>query len=131
MDKIQELIKSYQWLVGVLALVGLEIAPIKFSPISLLGKALGKFLGIDSLANKIDCLEKKVDANELDRIRYEILQFSYSLREGAKREEVEYRHIEDIYKKYRDKGANSFIVSEMQFIRDYRNESNKIHKTML
>ena len=130
-----EILEQYGTLIGFLALIGIELSPIKFNPFSLLGKICGKLLGINELNQKIKEVEKKVDKtieetnkNELDRIRYEILQFSGSLRNGLQRTENDYQHIEEIFEKYEKKGGNSYIHSEMEFIRDCHNEMVDIKK---
>lgn len=115
---ITRLLDDYVWVLGVLALVGIEISPIKINPIKYLGNMLGSWLGIKAIDDKVNNLKDEVDANELDRIKYEILQFSGSLRNGLKRTEVDYRHIEAIFTKYKNKGGNSYILHEMEYIRD-------------
>lgn len=115
---ITRLLDDYVWVLGVLALVGIEISPIKINPIKYLGNILGSWLGIKAIDDKVNSLKEEVDANELDRIKYEILQFSGSLRNGLKRTEVDYRHIESIFTKYKNKGGNSYILHEMEYIRD-------------
>ena len=115
---ITRLLDDYVWVLGVLALVGIEISPIKINTIKYLGNILGSWLGIKAIDYKVNSLKDEVDANELDRIKYEILQFSGSLRNGLKRTEVDYRHIEAIFTKYKNKGGNSYILHEMEYIRD-------------
>lgn len=118
MELFNTLIEKYTWVLGVLALVGIEISPIKLNPIKWFGTCLSRWLGISQLDAKINKLEKEVDANEIDRIKYEILQFSGSLRNGLKRSETDYLHIETIFTKYKNKGGNSYIMHEMEYIRD-------------
>ena len=77
---------------------------------------------ITNINERINDLKEEQKQNELDRIRYEILQFSGSLRNGLKRTENDYQHIEEIFEKYEKKGGNSYIHSEMEFIRDCRNK---------
>ena len=122
---LEEIIRHYGAIIGFLALLGFEISPIKFHPFTLLGKICGKLLGIDALEKKIDTIQKEVDINERDRIRYEILQFSGSLRNGLRRTENDYEHIEELYEKYIKKGWNSYISSEMKFIRSCKNHIDK------
>ena len=122
MELINLILEKYAWILGVLALIGVEIAPIKFSPIKMLGSILSRWLGISQLDSKINDLKKEVDANEIDRIRYEILQFSGSLRNGLNRTETDYQHIEAIFTKYKNKGGNSYIMHEMEYIRDCHNK---------
>lgn len=122
---LEEFVTQYGAILGFLALIGIELSPIKFNPFTLLGKICGKLLGIDALEKKIDSIQKEVDINERDRIRYEILQFSGSLRNGLHRTENDYEHIEEIYEKYIKKGWNSYISSEMEFIRSCKNHIDK------
>lgn len=118
MEEINVLIEKYTWLLGVLALIGIELSPIKINPIKYVGKLIGTWLGIKAIDDKVNALKKEVDANELDRIKYEILQFSGSLRNGLKRSETDYMHIEAIFTKYRSKGGNTYIMHEMEYIRE-------------
>lgn len=113
-----ELVEDYTWVLGVLALVGIEVMPIKFSPIKMIGQIISNWLGISAISKDVDNLRKEVNNNEIDRIKYEILQFSGSLRNGLKRTEVDYQHIEMIFTKYKNKGGNSYIMHEMEYIRD-------------
>ena len=118
------ILANYQVVLTILALIGIEISPIKFNPISCLGRICGRLLGLEKLGEKIDKVNTKVDENERDRIRYEILQFSGSLRNGIERTENDYTHIEELYQKYHEKlNANSYISSEMVFIRECRNKT--------
>lgn len=119
---IKTIIEQYGVLLGVLAMIGIEISPIKINPFTWLGKICGKLLGIDDLNKKITKVDEKVDINERDRIRYEILQFSGSLRNGLTRTDNDYTHIEELYEKYHNQlNANSYITSEIEFIRSCRN----------
>jgi hypothetical protein len=118
MEEINILIEKYTWLLGVLALIGVELSPIKLNPIKYVGKLISAWLGIKAIDDKVNTLKSEVDANELDRIKYEILQFSGSLRNGLKRSETDYMHIEAIFTKYRSKGGNTYIMHEMEYIRE-------------
>lgn len=117
-----EYIEKFKWLIAIASLIGIEIAPIKISPLSWLGKIVGKLLGIDDIDKKVDDLKVEMDANEKDRIKYEILQFSGSLRQGLNRSETDYQHIEAIFTKYKNKGGNSYIMHEMEYIRKCHDE---------
>lgn len=118
MEEINVLIEKYTWLLGVLALIGVELSPIKLNPIKYVGKLISAWLGIKAIDDKVNTLKAEVDANEIDRIKYEILQFSGSLRNGLKRSETDYMHIEAIFTKYRSKGGNTYIMHEMEYIRE-------------
>ena len=122
MEVLQTIVEKYTWLIALLALFGIEVSPIKFNPITLIGKLLGRFLGISKINDRLDVLEKNMNSNELDRIRYEILQFSGSLRNGSNRTETDYQHIETIFTKYKNKGGNSYIMHEMEYIRECHNK---------
>ena len=119
---MKTIIEQYGVLLGVLAMRGREISPIKINPYTWLGKICGKLLSIETLSKRIKKVDEIVDINERDRIRYEILQFSGSLRNGLTRTENDYTHIEELYDKYHNQlKANSYITSEMDFIRSCRN----------
>ena len=118
MKILSYILNQYTWLLGIVALIGIEISPIKINPIKSVGKLISVWLGIKDIDNKVNALKNEVDANELDRIKYEILQFSGSLRNGLKRSEVDYMHIEAIFTKYRNKGGNTYIMHEMEYIRE-------------
>lgn len=83
---------------------------------------------IKALKKSIDEVTQEQNTNEMDRIRYEVLQFSGSLRNGIKRTENDYTHIEEIYEKYLKKGGNSYVHSEMEFIRKCHNNIDNILK---
>lgn len=122
---MKTIIEQYGVLLGVLAMIGIEISPIKINPFTWLGKICGKLLGIEELSRQIKKVDEKVDENEIDRIRYEILQFSRSLRGKRQHTDNEYQHIEELYAKYHDKlNANSYITSEMEYIRMCRNKED-------
>lgn len=118
MEILEIFLEKYAWAIGVLALIGIELTPIKLNPIRYVGKLISSWIGIKAIDDKVNHLKEEVDANELDRIKYEILQFSGSLRNGLKRTEVDYRHIEAIFTKYKSKGGNTYIMHEMEFIRE-------------
>lgn len=122
---LNQFLHDYGVFIGILGLIGIELSPIRVNPFKFLGKVCGKLLGISELETKIDNIQKEVDINERDRIRYEILQFSGSLRNGLHRTENDYEHIEEIYAKYKGKGWNSYISSEIDFIRKCRNNIDK------
>lgn len=68
----------------VIALLSaIEIAPIKISPWSWIGGLVGKLVGIKSISDKVDALEKKVDnldhkveENDIVTSRVRILRFA-------------------------------------------------------
>ena len=63
----------------ILLLSIIEICPIKINPWSVVGGWIGKLLGINAVAKKLDALEKKVDENQATTIRVRILRFEDEL----------------------------------------------------
>lgn len=83
-----------------------EITPIKINPISSLMRWIGKKFNSDvmeKLAEQDKAMEEirdVVDDNEIDRIRWEILDFANSCRQGKKHTMGEFVHIIDLNTKY-------------------------------
>ena len=84
----------------------IEITPIKINPISSLMRWIGKKFNSDvmeKLAEQDKAMEEirdVVDDNEIDRIRWEILDFANSCRQGKKHTMGEFVHIIDLNTKY-------------------------------
>lgn len=83
-----------------------EISPIKWNPITSILTWLGKKMNsqvmekvegqdkkIDSLDQKMVALDLKIDMNEVDHIRWEILDFANECREGRRHTKDEFEHI--------------------------------------
>ena len=83
-----------------------EITPIKFNPITSILRWFGsKFNSavMEKLAEQDKAMEEirdVVDDNEIDRIRWEILDFANSCRQGKKHTMGEFVHIIDLNTKY-------------------------------
>ena len=83
-----------------------EITPIKINPVTGFLRWLGsKFNGpiMEKLAEQDDAMKEirdVVDDNEIDRIRWEILAFANSCRQGKKHTMGEFVHIIDLNTKY-------------------------------
>lgn len=109
----------------VLALF-VQITPaIKFNPLSALGSL---FLG--SVRKDIKDIRSQVDENEKDRIRWEVLDFANSCRNGRRHTKDEYQHIITLntkYKKLLEKtgDANGVFDAEYQYIRELYAERQK------
>ena len=88
------------WLVAALLGAGLvEITPIKVNPLSWLLKWIGSKVN-GEMIKRIDKLEANVDTNEMDRIRWEVLDFANSCRNGRRHTQDEFEHIVTLVKKY-------------------------------
>lgn len=91
-------------LVGLSAFV--EITPIKINPVTaFLGWLGNKFNGpvMEKLSAQDEAMAEirnTVDDNEIDRIRWEILAFSNSCRQGKKHTLDEFAHIIELNEKY-------------------------------
>ena len=79
----------FQWILNhplssIIVFTGLiQIVPIKINPWSALFKWIGKLI-TGNACGKIDDLIKQVDENEKDRIRWEVLDFDNSCRNGSR-----------------------------------------------
>lgn len=85
---------------------------------------LGAVTGILNklLNSKLDPIVNKIDNNEKDRLRYEILTFANSLRNGNKHTGQEFEIIFYFYDKYEEiinqlKLKNGYLEEEMKFIK--------------
>ena len=88
------------WLVAALLSAGLvEITPIKVNPLSWLLKWIGSKVN-GEMIKRIEKLETNVDTNEMDRIRWEVLDFANSCRNGRRHTQDEFEHIITLVKKY-------------------------------
>ena len=116
------------WILLVLSIF-IQITPIKISPWSALFKWIGKMITnnacskIDGLITKVDQLEASIDANEKDRIRWEILDFANSCRNDRKHSRDEFQHIVDLNDKYKrllkkTGDANGVFDIEFKYIQD-------------
>ena len=114
---------------SIIAILGVffEITPIKINPISSLLKYVGTKLNegvmneVASMKEEIKKIDNKVDQNEIDRIRWEILDFANSCRNHRKHTREEFLHIIDLNQKYHkiidEKGVkNGQIDIEFAFI---------------
>lgn len=84
----------------------IQITPIKWNPISSFVKWFGKLLNqdvnkqIEGVEDSIEDIKTDISANEKDRIRWEILEFANSCRNGINHSHDEFRHITDLHDKY-------------------------------
>jgi len=154
LKQIIDLIGNHFILVVVALTTLIQIAPIKIDPWSALFKWIGKMVTnnacskIDGLIVKVDTVETKlgtvdtkignletnvsnlevsIDANEKDRIRWEILDFANSCRNNRKHSRDEFQHIVDLNDKYKrllakTKDSNGVFDIEFKYIKDLYEE---------
>ena len=123
----------------VIVLVGLS-APIKINPWTALFKWIGDKANED-LRNKVNGLNEKIDGlskdmnslseqrkvDEKDRIRWEILYFANSCRNGRRHTKDEYLHIIELNDKYKKllketNDKNGVFEVEYEYIRQLYKE---------
>lgn len=115
--------------ISAVALLGLllEVAPIKLNPWTAVLSAIGKRLNkdvtekVDKLAAEVSAQGERIDDNERDRIRYEILDFANSCRNCRRHSSEEFNHIFELKDKYHDildrrEEANGKIDRDMEYI---------------
>lgn len=84
----------------------IQITPVKWNPVSSFVKWVGKLLThelnekLKNVEDSVDEIKTDIDANEKDRIRWEILAFANSCRNGINHSHDEFRHIADLHDKY-------------------------------
>lgn len=85
----------------------IQITPIKINPWSAIFRWIGDKANhdlkekINKIDNKVDELSKQRKEDEKDRIRWEILDFANSCRNGRKHTKDEYLHIIELNTKYK------------------------------
>ena len=85
--------------VALILLTLIQIAPIKVNPWSWLARAIGRAIN-GELMSDVKAIRADVDQNEIDRIRWEILDFSNSCRNGKRHTKEEFDHIIALNEKY-------------------------------
>lgn len=82
-----------------------EVSKIKVNPITFILRWAGKRM-FEPFDIRLDAVEKKIDENEIGRIRWEVLDFANSCRNGRRHTKDEFDHIiseNDKYHKLLDK----------------------------
>lgn len=124
MQQIIDWIGKNFWTIIIAVPTLIQIAPIKINPWSALLKWISKAVvgdacnKIDGLIQKVETIEQSVTENEKDRIRWEILDFANSCRNGRQHTRDEYQHIITLNNKYRkllDQTSDSNGVFEIEF----------------
>ena len=70
-------------------------------------------------------IKNLIDANEMDRMRAEIMQFVCYLRNGMIMDGAEFKHIHHVYDKYHSMGGNSYIDADFEYIKQKEREFNE------
>lgn len=147
LKQLLDLLGNHLFAVAIILTTLIQIAPIKIDPWSALFKWIGKMVTnnacskIDGLIVKVDTVETKlnnletnvtnleasIDANEKDRIRWEILDFANSCRNNRKHSRDEFQHIVDLNDKYKrllkkTSDANGVFDIEFKYIKDLYEE---------
>lgn len=105
-QQVVEWIGANLWTIIIIISIFIQITPIKISPWTALFKWIGKQVTgntcskIDGLIDKVGRIESDVKTNEKDRIRWEILDFANSCRNGRKHSRDEFQHIVALNDKY-------------------------------
>lgn len=129
MESTQQIVNwigSNVWIVVIGALSLIEIAPIKIDPWKTLFKWIGNQL-LGETKKTIDDLRKEVKDNEKDRIRWEILDFANSCRNGRRHSRDEFKHIIELDSKYRKllsetDDTNGVFDIEIEYIKELYRE---------
>jgi hypothetical protein len=111
--------KSIAFVIAVIS-VSFEFAPIKINPIGSLLKWTGKKM-FEPFDSKLEALEKSIDENEIDRIRWEVLDFANTCRNGRRHTKEEFDHIISQNDKYHNllekyKAENGVFDAEYAYV---------------
>ena len=107
--------------------VFIQITPIKINPWSTLFKWIGNWINADTrkditeIKTIVTNQQNTIDENEKDRIRWEILDFANSCRNGRRHTKDEYQHIITLRDKYNNLlektgEKNGVFEAEYQYI---------------
>lgn len=107
-------------LIGSAGSIFFEVSKIKVNPITFLLRWAGKRM-FEPMNGKLDAMEKTIDENEIDRIRWEVLDFANSCRSKRRHTKDEFDHIiaqNDKYHKLLDKYSmeNGVFDAEYAYI---------------
>lgn len=115
----------------------IQISPIKWNPLTSLFNWMGKSITkdvtdkVEEMNKTVDNIQAQVYANEKDRIRWEILDFANSCRNGKLHTKDEFDHIIALNTKYKQllidtKDSNGVFDAEYEYIEKiYKKRQNK------
>lgn len=109
--------------------VFIQIAPIKINPWSSLIRWIGRTLNghlekeINDLKTAIQNINKDIDENEKDRIRWQVLDFASSCRDNRLHTKDEFQHIIALNDKYqkllaRTNDSNGYFDEQYKYIQN-------------
>lgn len=107
MEHIAEWISQNILQILLIGSIFIQISPIKWNPISSFVSWFGKIITqdlskkVDKLSATVDDVVKQTEENEKDRIRWEILDFANSCRNGRRHTRDEFQHIVALNDKYK------------------------------
>ena len=107
----------------ILLLSMVEISPIKISPWSWVGGLIGKLLGIKSVSDKVDAIEKKVDENQATTIRVRILRYVDEVQNNVSHSKDSWNQVMDdirryeIYTEEHPEFKNNITVASINFLK--------------
>jgi len=93
-------------LLGAVVIVGLggasliQISPIKLNPWTWLGNAIGKFIGVSAVSEKLDAHIKLDDERNIKQCRMRILRFNDEILQGKPHTKEHYDEILDDITEY-------------------------------
>ncbi len=132
MEKLLEWLETYWgWLLPLLASC-IKIKPMEVSPMVWLLRQIGNALTGD-LRQQLADMDGKIDRNEMDRIRWEVLDFANSCRNKKQHTKSEFEHIIDLNRKYelllaRTHETNSVFEEDYRYIRRVYSECQEQNK---
>ena len=114
----------------------IQITPIKWNPITSFAKWLAKIFTkgisdqITTMQEDIENIRGDIYENEKDRIRWEVLDFANSCRNGRKHTQEEFRHIATLNDKYnvlleKTEDKNGVFEAEYKYINELYQERLK------
>ena len=132
MEKVLEWLETYWgWLLPLLAAC-IRIKPREVSPMGWLLRKIGNALTGD-LRQQLAEMDGKIDRNEMDRIRWEVLDFANSCRNRKQHTKSEFEHIIDLNRKYelllaRTHETNGVFEEDYRYIRRVYSECQEQNK---
>lgn len=114
----------------------IEVSPMRLNPWTYIFNGIGKrlnaevFTRLNELETKLKAQDEKIDYNERNRIKFEILDFANSCRNGRQHTREEFNHIIAQYDEYemiltRLKKPNGQITRAMHYLSDLYNDNLK------